>query len=516
MFINRRVKLFNPDPGHLKLLLSGVDSWNRQRDKEDFLPKLMGARIYEEFLKANKLEDGGIPLYYANLRDAVLLGADLQKANLESARLQGANLGNAKLEGAVLQFAFLQGSLLQNALLQEANLFRADLRGANLQGARLNDAHLVEADLMGANLRDGEFYPTELFGANLSGTQPWKAKLYPCYNGRNEQLETLESKFKSVPDVGSLTKLGRFLAEQYPADDYALYFRGDNRWDDAKPFELRPSVFRLGKGSSRKEEGEMLRELVSRRPEDFRGFASALDQWVLARHYGLKTRLLDITRNPLVALFHACFRSEDEAASSESEAASKKRNGRLHIFAVPKELVKPFDSDTISVIANFARLRVDEQNLLLGKKSEDVAPEEEIATADKYSYVKVRLNQFISQEKPYFEDRIDPRDLYRVFIVEPRQTFDRIRAQSGAFLISAFHERFEQSEVLKRNKDIPVYDHYSLEVPAERKENILKELSLFNITHENLYPGLDSSANAVNEAYFPAPLALLPGHPPGF
>ena len=148
-----RVKLFSPDPRHLELLLSGVDSWNRQRDKEDFEPNLMGARIYEEFQKVDKLEGGCIPLYHANLQDALLAKADLRNANLESARLQGTTLFNAKLERAVLQFAFLQGSLLQDALLQEANLFRADL-----QGARLNDAHLVEADLMGANLRDGEFF----------------------------------------------------------------------------------------------------------------------------------------------------------------------------------------------------------------------------------------------------------------------------------------------------------------------------------------------------------------------
>ena len=153
------VGMYCPRVGSYTHLLSGVDSWNRQRDKEDFEPNLMGARIYEEFQKADKLEGGYIPLYHANLQDALLAKADLRKANLESASLQGTNLFNATLEGAVLQFAFIQGSFLQHALLQEANLFRADLSGANLQGARLNDAHLVEADLTGANLRDGEFIP---------------------------------------------------------------------------------------------------------------------------------------------------------------------------------------------------------------------------------------------------------------------------------------------------------------------------------------------------------------------
>ena len=96
----------------------------------------------------------------------------------------------------------------------------------------------------------------------------------------------------------------------------------------------------------------MLNELMSRQPEAFSGLTSAFSQWVLAQHYGLKTRLLDITRNPLVALFNAC---EEDG----------EKDGRLHVFAVPSDLIKSFNSDTVSIIANFAKLRHAEQNLLL-------------------------------------------------------------------------------------------------------------------------------------------------------
>ena len=478
-----------PNPDHLNLLLAGVSSWNRKRDAEDFQPLLMRAQIYEEFERANKLQGGQIPLHYANLRNACLIKANLSHANLESARLQGANLLNTRLEGATLEFAQLENSNLQLALLQKANLFRTNLCGADLKGARLNEAHLVEANLSEADLRDGE-YPTELLGANLAGARLWQAKLYPRSEGGTEAVKTLKSEFQDMSDVESLLRLCRLLSDRYPTDKYSLYFRGDNNL-----FDLRPSVLRLRANELRKEEGEMLRDLMSARPEDFSDSTSALDQWVLARHYGLRTRLLDITRNPLVALFHACF-------SNDAKPPTVEVLGRLHIFAVPKELVKPFDSDTISVIANFAKLRVAEQNLLLGKRWDDVREGEEIATADRHSSAMLRMNQFIRQEKPYFEERMEPRDLYRVFVVEPRQTIDRIRAQSAAFLISAFHERFEQDHILTWNQDIPVYEYFSVEVPGERKADILRQLQLFDITHERLYPGLSASATATNEYYF--------------
>ena len=70
-----------------------------------------------------------------------------------------------------------------------------------------------------------------------------------------------------------------------------------------------------------------------------------------------------------------------------------------------------------------------------------------------------RLYQFIRLEKPSFQERIDPIDLLRVVVVEPRRSFERIRVQSGAFLISAFHERFEEVEIQKSTTNLPIYDH---------------------------------------------------------
>ena len=294
---------------------------------------------------------------------------------------------------------------------------------------------------------------------------------------------------KETKSIEDLLEACRDLQNQHPDDQ--LYFRGERNdsWD------LRPSVMRCSRGSKisfpfRAWEGEMLNELMSRQPEAFRGLTSAFSQWVLAQHYGLKTRLLDITRNPLVALFNACEKCDDNS-----------KDGRLHIFAVPKEMIKPFNSDTISVIANFAKLRYGEQNRLLGITEEDTAEGNSLSFEGEHAEIMRRLYHFIRHEKPYFLEEIALRDIFRVFMVEPQQSFERIRAQSGAFLISAFHERFERDEILNWNAEFTVYDHYRLTVQDANKQDIMNDLSLLNITRESLFPGLDEAAKAVRQRY---------------
>ena len=132
-------------------------------------------------------------------------------------------------------------------------------------------------------------------------------------------------------------------------EEVLFYFRGEPQCG----WKLRPSVMR-GRGRAVSER-KMLVDLVSRRPEDFREASSALAEWVLAQHHGLKTRFLDITSNPLVALFHAC----------ETDRPEDTINGRLHVFAAPGSIVKPFNSDSVSVVANFAKLSSDDQKAIL-------------------------------------------------------------------------------------------------------------------------------------------------------
>jgi hypothetical protein len=73
------------------------------------------------------------------------------KANLRGAILSGANLSGANLRGAILSGANLRG-----ANLRGANLSEADLRGANLRWASLSEADLSGADLSWADLSEAD------------------------------------------------------------------------------------------------------------------------------------------------------------------------------------------------------------------------------------------------------------------------------------------------------------------------------------------------------------------------
>ena len=452
---------------HIEWLLAGQESWNKKRESPNVHPKFWHVNFVEKFRDAGQLDPNGrVPLNRFNLRNAIFYGANLSQVDFQQADLQGARF---------------QGAFLSDTNFSLANLTDAEF-GPNFLG---------KADLSGTILKDTDLIQTNLVGADLAGSRFWQAKLYPEFSDLGESNTQSDTQIKSVSHL-----IERCCEIRKHYGGRTLFFRGerDCTW------ELRPSVMRPAADDTfklRAHEGEMLRDLMSRRPEDFLGMTSALEQMVMAQHHGLKTRLLDVSHNPCVALFSACDSREPAGTSLDNDM-----DGRLHVFAVPKELVKPFDSDLVSIVGNFAKLDRGYQNLLLGRNIED-SQAEDPDTQIQFLYPEAmsRLYHYIRQERPQFEEKIDPKDFFRVFVVEPKQSFPRIRAQRGAFIISAFHERFEKDKIQSRIRDVPVYAHETLIVPRESKNPILEELSLLDFTRETLYPSLDEVANRITGHY---------------
>ena len=475
---------------HIEWLLEGVASWNARRESDDFQPDFGGANVYGFFAEAGKLDPNErIPLPLANLQiadlgDATFARANLSGANLAAVSATRANFFEADLSRANLRFGRFNSANfayadLSNAMLEAARAEGADFSYDDLSGSRLYRSNLANADLSDASLKRTRLERANLAGAILLGSNPWQAVLYRASDSFSHPTQSTEEPIRTVSDL--LTTI-QDLNPTVP-----LYFRGEPKHG----LDLSPSVIRDGLTDV---EGQMLLDLISKRPHELSEMATVLDQWVLARHHGLKTRFLDVTKNPLVALYFAC----------EHNADYKGEDACLHIFAMPDELNKSFNSDTISVIANFARLPKEDQHSLLGIPGRE--EDRPFFSRDRYNTVMGHLYQLIRREKSHFEERIDAKDLYGVFVVEPQQSVERVRTQSGAFLVSAYRNRFDYEGDNEWNGGVRPYGHAKLTIPSICKEQIIRELHLLNVTREALFPGLDSSAAAITDRYSPRPL----------
>ena len=101
----------------------------------------------------------------------------------------GCNFSHADLKEALLAGANLEGVDLSGADLRYANLRRANLKGADLSGARLNQANLPGADLRECNLRNADLSGANLLLADLTGADLTGAVMINTYLEKTKGVE---------------------------------------------------------------------------------------------------------------------------------------------------------------------------------------------------------------------------------------------------------------------------------------------------------------------------------------
>jgi len=142
-------------------------------------------------------------------------------------------------------------------------------------------------------------------------------------------IESVSDFLKKIKNIGAKGK-------------EALFYRGHA---NEETFNLTPTIYRNNKFIQN--EHKIYRETIAKVPYDFNG-KNTIESLVLMQHYGVPTRILDLTTNPLVALYFACDDNNHRNA-----------DGEVIVFDIPEESTCYFDSDKVTILANLAKCKSD-------------------------------------------------------------------------------------------------------------------------------------------------------------
>lgn len=350
----------------------------------------------------------------------------------------------------------------------------------------------------------------------------------------------LSKKAESLKSIkANVTVDGRGLLPRF-------FYRGQS--NDFKSSNNVASIFRQKELSGYTHEYSFTNEYMRRYANDFNNLENNFSRLSYMQHFGLPTRLLDVTTNALVALYFAC--------QSHLDSEGHETDGIVTMsFSNKTQNIDDFTyyssrSDTVEVLSTLALMDEEKKKSIYRKISsfnkniDDLLKEDENhlyqswymdlvkqfpegyyeQLSEENQKVYDSLNDFykeinqsyemqclyhdIKRDTGYFADLINFRTLLHPFFVEPSINNERLRAQSGFFLFEPYdgtscsleniHDDIDNKVSLYNGHNEPI----RLVIPGEKKQQILNELNQsLEINQATLFPDKENVASYIKNNF---------------